>query len=554
MTQEIQNPVLPGFHPDPSICRRDDDYYIATSTFHWWPGVRIHHSRDLVNWRHAAYAVTRRSQLDLEGRVDSGGVWAPCLSYSDGRFWLVYSDVRCVVGPYRDCRNYLVTAEHIEGPWSEPVYLNGSGFDASLFHDDDGRRWLLNPQWIHHPGPNPFNGILLQEYDPEVWGLVGPVKKIFDGTALGAVEGPHIYKRDGWYYLLTAEGGTFFEHAATLARSRRLDGPYEVMPGNPLLTSWRSPRSTLQRAGHASWVDTPGGEWFMAHLCGRPNEWNAPAGDPRNRSGDVPSDYGVHCSLGRETALQKLEWQENGWPCLAHGGQQPSRRVMAPAGVTSHAWPAEPLRDDFDAPILGPHWNSLRVPMDDSWLSLQARPGHLRLFGRESPFSPCEQSLVGRRLQHHRAAASTRLSFDPQNFQQMAGLAAYYDSRNYAYLYLTVDPVRGEPQLRLSHMSNGVHTEPVAPMAVPPGPLELGVDLDTTRLRFRWRTVGGDWHAFGDWMQSAFLSDEHAMKRFDGAFLSFGFTGTFLALCCQDLAGTRLHADFDHFDYEPQPC
>ncbi|NLW97925.1 MAG: glycoside hydrolase family 43 protein, partial [Xanthomonadaceae bacterium] len=246
----VPNPVLRGFHPDPSIVRVGDDYYIATSTFEWWPGVAIAHSRDLVHWRTVRPAITRASQLDLRGRPNSGGVWAPALSHADGLFHLIYTDVRGWTGEFKDVRNYLVTASDIEGPWSEPVHLNNSGFDPSLFHDVDGRKWLVNMVWDHRPGHNSFGGILLQEYDPSARALVGPIHSIFRGTPLGLVKGPHLYHVDGWYYLLVAEGGTFATHAATVARSRRIEGPYQPMPDGPLLTSAHDPSLRLQSAGH----------------------------------------------------------------------------------------------------------------------------------------------------------------------------------------------------------------------------------------------------------------------------------------------------------------
>ena len=283
----LPNPVLPGFNPDPSIVRVEDDYFIATSTFEWYPGVQISHSRDLEHWRVVARPLTRPSQLDLRGRPNSGGVWAPALSYADGLFYLIYTDVRTWAGSFKDVRNFLVTAPAIEGPWSEPVFLNASGFDPSLFHDDDGRKWLLNMVWDHRPDHNKFGGILLQEYDPEREALVGPVTNIFQGTALGLVEGPHLYKVDGRYVLLTAEGGTFAPHAATVARSERIDGPYEEMPDNPLITSAHDPGLRLQSAGHGSFVQHRDGSWSLAHLCRRPL--------PNGRS-----------LLGRETALQLI--------------------------------------------------------------------------------------------------------------------------------------------------------------------------------------------------------------------------------------------------------
>lgn len=249
----IHNPILRGFHPDPSICRAGDDYYIATSTFEWFPGVRIHHSRDLVNWRPLTYALTRNSQLNMEGDPDSGGIWAPCLTYDNGLFYLIYTDVKSRQGAFKDTPNYLVTAENIEGPWSEPVYLNSSGFDPSLFHDEDGRKWLVNMLWDHRTGRNSFAGIVLQEYSAEEQRLVGPVTNIYKGTELALTEGPHLYRKDGWYYLITAEGGTQYDHAVTVARAKQIEGPYETAPVNPLLTSAGHPELVLQKQAMPAW-------------------------------------------------------------------------------------------------------------------------------------------------------------------------------------------------------------------------------------------------------------------------------------------------------------
>ena len=201
----IQNPVLSGFHPDPSILRVEDDYYIATSTFEWFPGVQINHSKDLVHWDLLGYPLTRVSQLNMIGEEDSCGVWAPCLSYDKGRFYLIYTDVKSFIGSFKDTHNYLVTAEDIHGPWSEPIYLNSSGFDPSLFHDRDGRKYLVNMVMDHRSySASKFAGIVLQEYSEEERKLVGPKKVIFKGSQLGVTEGPHLYWKDGYYYLMTA--------------------------------------------------------------------------------------------------------------------------------------------------------------------------------------------------------------------------------------------------------------------------------------------------------------------------------------------------------------
>ncbi|MBV8501958.1 MAG: glycoside hydrolase family 43 protein [Paucibacter sp.] len=544
MSEFIQNPVLPGFHPDPSICRVGDDYYIATSTFEWWPAVRIHHSKDLVHWRHRSYAVTRKSQLDLTGHPDSAGIWAPCLSYADGLFWMVYTDVRSMYGAHKDAHNYLITAPSIDGPWSERIYLNSSGFDASMFHDEDGRHWLLNQQWIHTPGKHNFDGIVLQEYDPEAGRLVGPIKNIYAGTELQVVEGPHLYRRKGWYYLMTAEGGTFYEHAVTLARSRQIDGPYETLPGNPLLTAWKQRTDGLQRSGHASLVQTHSGEWMMAHLCGRPLEWSGPHAENNDPSGGYPA---LHCPLGRETGLQRIHWRDDDWPEIEGGGNKPHLRVAAP-DLTPHPFPAEAARDDFDSTVLSPHLNSLRVPFDESWISLSERPGWLRLKGRESLMSLFEQSLVARRQQHFNCRAETRLDFEPTHFQQMAGLVAYYNTYNHAYLHVTRDRDTGARVLNLHVNRDGKLSEACPPQPLAPGAVDLAVEFRHDHYQFHF-AQDGRWKAVGPKLDSAMLSDEAATRFEDGFARSFGFTGNFIGLACQDLRGTRRAADFDHFSY-----
>lgn len=543
----ITNPILPGFHADPSICRVGSDYYIATSTFEWWPGVRIHHSRDLKHWRHHSYACTRQSQLDLTGHPDSAGVWAPCLSYAGGQFWLIYTDVRSTIGAFKDTHNYLITAPSIDGPWSEPIYLNSSGFDPSLFHDDDGRHWLVNQQWIHQPGKHHFNGILLQEYDHAAKRLVGPVKNIYAGTELQVVEGPHLYRRKGWYYLLTAEGGTFYEHAVTLARSRAIDGPYETLPGNPLLTAWKQPTDGLQRSGHASWVETQQGDWYMAHLCGRPLEWSGPNADQQNGVYE-----NLHCPLGRETGLQRLHWRDDDWPEIEGGGNAPRLQTAEP-GLPEHVFPAEAARDDFESTTLNHHLNSLRVPFDERWISLTERPGWLRLKGRESLMSLFDQSLVARRQQHFNCRAETRLEFAPELFQQMAGLVAYYNTSNHAYLHVSRDVDSGRRVLRLTVNRDAALSEPATAVELAEGAVDLAVEFRHDRYQFQFRQADAPWQDIGPALDAAMLSDEFATQFVNGFARSFGFTGNFIGIACQDLSGQRLAADFDYFSYEARP-
>lgn len=233
----ITNPILKGFNPDPSILRVDDDYYIATPTFEWWPGVQIHHSKDLVNWQVVAHPLNRVSQLDMNGIQASRGIWAPCLSYDNGIFYLVYTNVKSFGGAFKDTHNYLVTTTDILSDWSEPVHLNSIGFDPSLFHDDDGKKYMLGMISDHRQNRNEFGGIFIQEYDAREKRLLGKHKKIFGSTERGLTEGPHLYKRNGFNYLILAEGGTSVDHSVAMARSKNIDGPYELDPKGSVLTA-----------------------------------------------------------------------------------------------------------------------------------------------------------------------------------------------------------------------------------------------------------------------------------------------------------------------------
>lgn len=532
----VINPILPGFHPDPSICRVGDEYFIANSTFEWFPGVRFHHSRDLVRWIPCGHALTRSSQLDMVGNDDSGGVWAPCLSHADGQFWLIYSNVRNWESQYKEVKNYLVTAPTIKGPWSEPIFLNGLGFDPSLFHDDDGSKWIVQMQWNHRATtvPGLFNGIVLQEYSVAERRLVGPRKKIFTGTARGLAEGPHLYKRDGFYYLLTAEGGTGWEHAATLARSARIDGLYEVDPLGHLLCTQHDSTHPLQKTGHASLVPGNGDDWWVAYLCGR------------------PLSTVRHCPLGRETSLARARWTADGWlrvvtdPCDPRTPPAPPHTIIVP-GTTNPQITDYSLRDDFNALALSVHWQTLRVPASPDWLSLTARPGWLRLRGRESFHSRHHQSLVARRLQHFNARAETRIDFRPTHPQQMAGLAAYYDTTKHYGLHITWHETLG----RVLDLVVAIHQEPdrlrgpwpmPTPVALPPtDPIHLAIEWGESTIQFTWSSDGVTWHPIGPALAAAELADE--------AGNALRFTGTMIALYAQDLTGDSLHADFDYLNY-----
>jgi xylan 1,4-beta-xylosidase len=521
----IENPILRGFNPDPSIVRVGEDYYIATSTFEWWPGVRLHHSRDLVHWRPVGHALTRESQLNLRGIADSGGVWAPSLSHRDGKFWLIYTNVRtCGMGrPFKDVGIYLTTAPAIDGPWSEPVSLNAIGFDPSLFHDDDGRNWLVNMIWDFRPGRNRFAGIVVQEYDSAAEKLTGPMTNILAKEIL--TEGPNLYKRDGWYYLMLAEGGTGWNHGIAMARARTITGPYELDSQASVITTRDAPDSRLQKAGHGELVETPAGEWYLVHLASRP----LGTGDQRR------------CVLGRETCLQRMRWSDDGWLRLAHGGTRPQVTVPAPGGGAMHPWPLASGRDEFDAPQLGSEWSSLRGPVDESWLSLSPRPGWLRLRGRESLHSLFHQSLIAQRITEHHCTAQTCLEFRPVHFTQMAGLVCYYDTRTHFYLRLTHDETRGRI-LGIVLTDDGIYAE-LAESVIQVNDwsrCHLKAEIAGVRLQFFASRDGAVWQSIGPALDASKLSDDY------GAGLHF--TGAFVGLCAQNLGGAGATADFAYFD------
>jgi len=534
MPGRIRNPILPGFNPDPSILRVGDDYYIATSTFEWYPGVQIHHSRDLTHWRLLTRPLRRASQLNMLGDPDSCGIWAPCLTYSDGLFWLIYTDVkrygRTSQGGHsgagwRDTPNYLVASPRIDGDWPDPVYLNSSGFDPSLFHDDDGRKYLVNMLLDHRPGHNRFGGIVLQEYSPAERKLVGPIHNIFKGTAIGFTEGPHLYKRNGYYYLLTAEGGTGWGHAVTLARSREIAGPYELHPDTYILTARHRPDIELQRAGHADLVETQNGETYLVHLCGRPLP---------NRG---------RCTLGRETAIQSMVWSKDDWLRTSDGAGLPYTEVAAPA-LPQRPFPASPEREDFESPTLPLDFQWLRSPWPEELFSLTARPGFLRLYGRETLGSHFRQSLVARRQQAHCYHAETVIEFEPDHYQQMAGLICYYNSNKFHYLCVSHHEDLGKYVQVCSCIPDLPQPDVFgAPVAIPSGePIHLRVEVDFERLFFAYRVGEREWTRLGQ-LDASILSDEASPPG------TPNFTGAFVGVCCQDLGGTGRHADFDYFEY-----
>ena len=540
----IKNPILKGFNPDPSILKVGEDFYIATSTFEWYPGVQIHHSKDLKNWRLLTRPLKRKSQLDMMGEGYSLGVWAPCLSYDNGTFYLVYTDAKESGNAY----NYLVTTNDIERDWSEPIYLHSRGFDPSLFHDQDGKKWLVAAWWDNIPWNMSINrncelkdavynkrikeqykkydkkwelfkGIILQEYDDKQKKLIGDSYKIFD-KSIGITEGPHLYKKNGFYYLITAEGGTSYGHAVTMARSKNITGNYEIHPENPILTA-KDKDCNLQKAGHADLVELDNGEVYMVHLCSRPI---------KKFSGSV---------LGRETAIQKMKWCEDGWLRMECGGNTPQTEIIAPA-LPQKKWENLPARDDFDSKNLRLDYQWLRGDIFDEIASLTERSGFLRLKGKEMVLSKYKQSLIARRQQSFEYTATTALEFFPDDENQMAGLIVYYCEQLFYYLYIGYDEKIGR---FLSIMTNDMgdinlfHAERVEIKDTKR--IYLRAEVRYENLEFYYSADEKNWQKIGDKLDMTLISDEH----------SFGFTGSFVGICCQDPQTMRNYADFNFFEY-----
>lgn len=412
MKRNITNPILPGFYPDPSICRVDDDYYLVTSTFAYFPGVPIFHSKDLVHWKQIGNVLDRKEQLPLEGAETSRGIFAPTLRYHDGTFYMITTNVSSSLG------NFVVTAKDPAGPWSDPYPLGSAGIDPSLFFDDDGKCYYCGTQ-ERREGSRYFgdNEIYIQELDLETMKLVGESYPAWHGALRGVEwpEGPHIYKKDGWYYLLISEAGTGHHHAVSIARSKSLTEPFEGYKGNPILTHRHlGNQYPIANVGHPDIVETQNGEWWMvclaSRICG-----------------------GYYRNLGRETFLVPFTW-EDGWPVINPGKGIVEDTFPAPDLPTTIV-ESVPEKEDFDTTELPMNFLYLRNPKFENY-SLTAKPGYMQL--KLSPdwlSSTGAPSYVCRRQQSFDFLAETSVSFEPETENEQAGIAIY-QSQSYNYQML----------------------------------------------------------------------------------------------------------------------
>ena len=525
----LHNPVIRGFAPDPSLVRVGEWYYVATSSFEWFPTIPVHRSRDLAHWEYAGHVRGAVPGDSLAGVPDSGGIWAPSLSWDGERFWVVYSVVRSVGTPYFDLDTYVSTATEVDGKWSAPRRIASHGFDPALFHDE-GRLWLLNMQSDHRPGGRRFAGIVLTELDRETLAPIGDTHLLLQHERL--IEGPKLLRRDGWYYLVLAEGGTGVEHGVLVARSRAITGPYEL-DGRPLLTTRDDPSVPLQKAGHAELVQTPDGAWVLSHLTARP----------------LQTPDGPRCPLGRETAIQALTWDKAGWPRLRDGGWHPQVEVEVGGDVPTRPAEDEPRLADGGEPLGWP-WSTLRAAPDPSWADTTTHPGWIRLRGRHGPESRWAHSLLAQRITEHRAEAEVTVAARPRTFTQAAGLVLWYNTEAYLSLDCTWAEPEGEEQSGQQWRGGGrtvlslvereeFGTRQAAVVDVDAEePLTLGVTVDGGEARF-WYVLGGVRVPVGPALDFTKLSDDYGSK--------LRFTGSMVGIHAVDLVDSAFTADFTGF-------
>jgi xylan 1,4-beta-xylosidase len=512
----FDNPILPGFYPDPSLCRVKDDYYLVTSTFAYFPGVPIFHSRDLVHWQQIGHVLTRPSQLNLDGLDQSRGIYAPTIRYHQGTFYMITTNVD-------GNGNFIVTSENPAGPWSEPFWLKGAaGIDPSLFFDEDGKVYYTGSREIPE-GPK-YNGnceIWLQELDLKTMTLTGDIYRLWQGAMRDVIwpEAPHIYKIHGYYYLMIAEGGTDFYHSVTIARSSDIIGPYKGNPANPILTHRHLGRNhPIVNTGHADLVETQNGEWWMVCLASRPYG-------------------GYYRNLGRETFLVPVRW-EDGWPIVSPETGKVEYSYPLPDLPSSSSVPV-PERDDFDSRQLELYWNFIRTPREDFY-TLSERPGYLRLRLRPEKISDyVNPSFVGRRQQHINFEAATAMEFAPVLEGESAGMVLQQNNRFHFRMELLNK--KGKTCLCLTECNNGeekILAERSFPR--PKDRLYLYVEARGQDYRFYYGCTEKEKKPLAENVNGRILSTD----------VADGFVGAYIGLYASSNGNPGKNmADFDWFEY-----
>ena len=498
-----RNPVIPGFYPDPSVCRVGEDYYLVTSSFEYFPGVPVFHSRDLVHWQQIGHCLTSPSQLPLEGCRASGGIYAPTIRHHNGKFYMITTNVS-------HGGNFIVTAANPAGPWSEPLWVEQGGIDPSLFFDGDGKAYLQSNATVDGK-----IGIAQAEIDPDSGKLLSETRHIWGGTGGRYPEAPHLYKIDGIYYLMIAEGGTEYGHMETIARSPSVWGPFEACPRNPILSHRNHGFSEIQGTGHADLVQAHDGSWWMVFLAFRMTK---------------PMFH----NLGRETFLAPVTW-EDGWPVVNAGRE--ITLDMPVDTLPAHSFPALPVRDDFNGRELALCWNYLRNPHNEHY-SLTARPGWLKLGGTADTLDmAASPTFIGRRQQHMGFRASALLQFEPVEEGDEAGITAFYDNTHHYDLAVALQD--GKKQLVFNKVVGDIS---IVDNSIPynGGAVVLTVTADRDYYTFSF-TSGGITMNVGSGSTMSMTSEACGVS----------FTGVYIGLYCTG-NGERCAAPayFDWFEYE----
>ena len=536
----IKNPILTGFNPDPCICRKGDDFYIAVSSFEWLPGIPIYHSKDLKHWELYTHVLTLNSQVELRKLPSAKGVWAPCLTYceEEDSFYVIYGVMNSMNARYFDVDNYLIKAKDIRGPWTEPVYLHSAGFDASILHDDDGRKYIVSLEWETRDGYEKPGVICVAEYDAKNKCLKEYPRRVYNGgTDRGCIEAPHLTKRGEYYYLMCAEGGTGYNHCVTMARSKSPYGPFEKDPMNPILTSspnnsneradwdhlkprYYNPESVLQKSGHGSYVNLDEKTAYLVHLCARPF---------------VPE---LRCTLGRESAIQKMIWTDDGWLRMADGTNLAKLEVEE-TGLPAFDAEILPDRDDFDETVLRKDYYSPRI-FPSEFTDCTSREGFIKLRGQESLSSLNRVSLLCRKLPSVDIEASVCLDFNPEIYQHSAGLVLYYDNMNYIALRKYYSDTLKQPVVAIISLENGEKKEHLdTRTAVDCRMLRFELIVSGRESYFKWGYEGEDTKPIGPVFATDKLSDEYC---------KYGeFTGTMVGIFAVDSMFHKKEADFDYF-------
>ncbi|NJD04418.1 MAG: glycoside hydrolase family 43 protein [Ruminiclostridium sp.] len=538
----FKNPIMPGFYPDPSICRVEVDYYLVTSSFEYFPGIPIFHSRDLVHWKQIGHVLDRPSQLNLDGVKPSGGIYAPTIRYNSGAFYIITTNIG-------RGGNFIVTAKDPAGPWSDPCWLedesyaqkppnsvipwadkhfryedepvlfvNAPGIDPSLYFDEDGRVYYTGNR-KPEDGKQHWSDreIWLQELDMKTMKLAGKKYSLWKGCGGAFAEAPHLYKVNGCYYLMIAEGGTFHDHAVTIARSKNISGPYESNPRNPILTHRHLGLDyPIVNAGHADLVQTQNGEWWMAALASRPYG-------------------GYYTNLGRETFLMPVIW-EDGWPVVSPGTGCIESEYSCP-GLPAHFWPASLSCDHFESQSLGVCWNFLRTPREKFW-SLTARPGYLSLSLRPQMISKWENpSFVCRRLQHISFSACTAMEFLPDKPNEEAGIALLQNNNYHFRFIYTMD--KGNTFIKLIKRKGGSE-ELLAERQVNTRRLYLKVEAHEQDYSFYFASGYENWELLADKADGRILSTQ----------VAGGFVGAYIGMYASSNGESSENvAEYDWFEY-----